>query len=78
MTDRRRSWRWVGAVWVIVVVVAGGATLWLRDSAEPPGPYGWEEASPAPSLPEGWDSACPTPTHDENGPAQLLCLVRTR
>lgn len=79
MTSGRRGlWRWVVAVWVIVVAVAGGATLWLQNSAEPPGPYGWEEAGPTPSLPEGWESACPRPTPDEDGAYQSLCLIRTR
>lgn len=76
MTGRRRLWRRVVVAWVIVVAVAGGATLWFRDSAEPPGPYGWEEASPTPSLPEGWESACARATPDENG--QSLCFFRTR
>ncbi|NUO41488.1 MAG: hypothetical protein HOV82_05560 [Streptomyces sp.] len=62
--------------WVIVVAVAGAATLWLQDSAEPPGPYSWQEASPSPTMPEGWESACADATPDENG--QKLCFVRTR
>lgn len=56
MTGRGRLWRWAVAVWVILVAVAGGLTLWLRDAAEPPGPYVWERAGPArpvPSPPEG-------------------------
>lgn len=76
MTGRRRLWRWVVGAWVIVVAVAGGATLWLEDAAEPPGPYRWEEASPTPSLPQGWESACAGATPDEDGRA--LCFVRTR
>lgn len=78
MTRRRRLWRWAVVVWAVLVVVAGGLTLWLRDSVEPPGPYSWQEASPTPSLPEGWESACPRPTPDEDGSAQSLCFVRTR
>ncbi|MGC9543032.1 hypothetical protein [Streptomyces sp. UG1] len=74
VTGGRRLWRWALVVWVILVAVAGGATLWLRDSAEPPGPYRWENAGPTPSLPERWRSACPTP--DEDG--EVLCFVRTR
>ncbi|MFE5818332.1 hypothetical protein ACFQ6S_33585 [Streptomyces sp. NPDC056479] len=62
--------------WVSVVVVAGGATLWLRDSPEPPGPYGREAASPTPSLPEGWESACAGAERDGKG--QALCFFRTR
>lgn len=75
MTARRRSWRWVVAVWVILVTVAGGLTLWLQDSAEPRR-YGWEEADPSPSLPEGWESACADATPDANG--RTLCFVRHR
>ncbi|MFJ8534638.1 hypothetical protein [Streptomyces sp. NPDC093591] len=78
MSGRRRLWRWVGVVWVIVVAVAGGATLWLRDAAESPGPYGWEEASPTPSTPKGWATACPSPTLDEDGAGVVLCVVSGR
>ncbi|MDC0768087.1 hypothetical protein [Streptomyces sp. HD] len=76
MTGRRRLWRWGVVAWVIVVAVAGAATLWLQDSAEPPGPYSWQEASPSATLPEGWESACADATPDENG--QKLCFIRTR
>lgn len=61
MSGRRRPWLWAVAVWAALVVVAGGLTLWLQDSAEPPGPYGWEESSPTPELP------CPGPTTDPDG-----------
>lgn len=64
MTGRRRSWRWVVAVWAAVVVVGGGLTLWLQDSAES---YGGEETSRTPSLPEGWETLCPSPTVDSDG-----------
>ncbi|MFI5794713.1 hypothetical protein [Streptomyces sp. NPDC051677] len=39
---RRRVWRWAVGVWVAVVAVGGGVTLWLQDSTEPPAgqPYG--------------------------------------
>ena len=73
---RRRLWRWVLLVWAAVVVVGGGLTLWLQDSAEPPGPYGRQEASPSPSLPEGWETACSHATPDEEG--RTLCFIRTR
>ncbi|MDQ0751234.1 hypothetical protein QF034_005465 [Streptomyces africanus] len=55
---RRRVWRWVVIVWVLAVAVAGGLTLWLRDSTEPQGPYVWENTKPdeTPDLPP-----CPTP-----------------
>ncbi|MEV4789889.1 hypothetical protein [Streptomyces tuirus] len=57
--ERRRTVRrLVVMVWALVAVVAGGLTLWLQDSAEPPGPYGWERTDPgdAQHLPP-----CPTP-----------------
>lgn len=76
MSGSRRLWRRVLVVWAVLVVVAGGLTLWLQDSAEPSGPYGWEESSPTPSLPEGWKSACAGATPDEQG--RTLCLVMTR
>ncbi|MFJ8784025.1 hypothetical protein [Streptomyces sp. NPDC102476] len=62
MSGRRRVWQWAVAVWAALVVVAGVLTLWLQDSAEPPGPYSWEENSQTPALPEGWHSLCPSPT----------------
>ncbi|MFE1246755.1 hypothetical protein [Streptomyces sp. NPDC058741] len=33
-------------VWALAVVVAGGLTLWLRDSTYPGGPDVWEENQP--------------------------------
>ncbi|MFJ7074825.1 hypothetical protein [Streptomyces sp. NPDC098781] len=77
MTGRRRLWRRVAAAWLGVVVVAGGLTLWLRDSAEPPEPHVREEASPTPSLPEGWESAC-AGAAGPDGKGQALCIIRTR
>ncbi|WP_327317769.1 hypothetical protein [Streptomyces sp. NBC_01235] len=40
--NRRRLWRWVVGAWVAAVAVGGGLTLWLQNSAEPPGrqPHG--------------------------------------
>ncbi|MFE3853356.1 hypothetical protein ACFXPN_19750 [Streptomyces griseorubiginosus] len=67
MTDRRGVWRWALVVWAALVVVAGGLTFWLQDSAEPQGPYGWERASPTPS-------ACADATPDDEG--RTLCFVR--
>ena len=49
--SRRNAWRWAVAVWAALVVVAGGLTLWLQDSAEPPPPRGWENANPGPTPP---------------------------
>ncbi|WP_079055922.1 hypothetical protein [Streptomyces caeruleatus] len=69
------------AVWVVLVAVAGGLTLWLRDAAEPRGPYVWERAGPTtavPSPPEGWESACTTPTPNEDGPVDRLCVFSSR
>ncbi|MFF6810379.1 hypothetical protein ACFZAG_10885 [Streptomyces sp. NPDC012403] len=47
-------WRWGVGIWTAVVIVGGGLTLWLRDTAEPPPPAGWErtDPSPTPDLPE--------------------------
>ncbi|MFC8434978.1 hypothetical protein [Streptomyces sp. NPDC057253] len=75
MTDRRRLWRRALLVWAALVVVAGGLTLWLQDSAEPRGPYGWQESSPTPGLPEGWASTCPTPTTDPDGDRVLVACA---
>ncbi|MFF7274052.1 hypothetical protein [Streptomyces griseorubiginosus] len=61
-------------VWAALVVVAGGLTLWLQDSAEPEGPSGRERARQTPSLPEGWESACADATPDDEG--RTLCFVR--
>ncbi|MFI1724704.1 hypothetical protein [Streptomyces sp. NPDC020489] len=61
-------------VWAVVVVVGGGLTWWLQDSAEPGGPYRWENADPTPSLPEGWEEQCGPVTPG----ADALCFVRTR
>ncbi|MEV1078830.1 hypothetical protein AB0I98_11345 [Streptomyces sp. NPDC050211] len=60
---RRRLWRWAVTVWAVAVVVGGGLTLWLQDSAEPPEPYGWEETEdPAPLLRSDVESLCPSAT----------------
>ncbi|MFI8167035.1 hypothetical protein ACIGAN_11810 [Streptomyces sp. NPDC085931] len=54
---RRRVWRWAVTVWALVVVVAGGLTLWAQDSTEPQGPYVRERTDPdEPELPP-----CPVP-----------------
>ncbi|MET9523879.1 hypothetical protein [Streptomyces coeruleorubidus] len=57
---RRRVWRRVVIVWVLVVAVAGGLTLWMQDSTQPRGPYVWQQTNPdeTPDLPP-----CPTPEH---------------
>ncbi|MFI0515471.1 hypothetical protein RKD19_002868 [Streptomyces canus] len=76
MSARRRAWRWALLVWAALVVVAGGLTLWLQDSSEPPGPYGWEENTATPPVPEEWPSTCPTPTPasgPDAGPTVLAC-----
>ncbi|MFM9610024.1 hypothetical protein [Streptomyces niveiscabiei] len=41
--------RWVVAVWVALVVVGGGVTLWLQDSARPPVHMGWYDARSTPT-----------------------------
>ncbi|MFJ9901588.1 hypothetical protein ACIRVK_01555 [Streptomyces sp. NPDC101152] len=75
---RRKAWRWAVAVWLVAVVVGGGLTLWLQDSAEPPPAARWEQSSPTQSPPEGWQSQCPTLTPDADGHAAVLCFIRTR
>ncbi|MEU6180371.1 hypothetical protein [Streptomyces coeruleorubidus] len=54
---RRRVWRRVGIAWALIVVVAGGLTLWMQDSTGPRGPYVWEQTNPD----ETPDPPCPTP-----------------
>ncbi|KUN10058.1 hypothetical protein AQI96_24990 [Streptomyces canus] len=63
-------------VWAVLVVAAGGLTLWLLDSEEASRPHVWERASPTPSLPEGWETACSRSTPDAQG--RTLCFFRTR
>ncbi|MFF4030279.1 hypothetical protein ACFYZ2_10965 [Streptomyces sviceus] len=75
MSGRRRVWAWAVAVWAALVVVAGGLTLWLQDSTEPPGPYGWEESRPTRRLPEGWETMCPTPSADSEGRRALVACA---
>lgn len=70
-----RLWRRGVTVWLILVAVACGLTLWWQDSVEPQR-HGWEQTGPTPSLPGGWESACAGVRLDENG--QALCFVRTR
>lgn len=51
-------------VWVLLVTVAAALTLWMRDSADPGGPYVWLDAEPG----ETYDlPPCPTP--QGGGPA---------
>ncbi|MEV5429907.1 hypothetical protein [Streptomyces sp. NPDC052701] len=54
----RAVWRWAAGVWAAAVVVGGGLTVWLQDSAEPGGPYTWQPAEsgdPAPDPPDRGD-----------------------
>lgn len=66
---RRRIWRRAVIVWALAVAVAGGLTLWMRDSTEPQAPYVWEQTKPdeTPDLPP-----CPTP---EEGVAALCAYA---
>lgn len=54
-------WRRVVIGWALLVAVAGALTLWMQDSAQPRGPYVWQDADPdadpdePPALP-----TCPT------------------
>ncbi|MGW2570560.1 hypothetical protein [Streptomyces sp. NPDC001537] len=70
--SRRRAWRWAVVVWAIVVAVAGGLTLWLQDSAEPPPPVGWEQADPSeePAAPLLKATVCP----HEDGATVASCV----
>ncbi|MEU1021599.1 hypothetical protein ABZ366_05725 [Streptomyces sp. NPDC005904] len=68
-------WRWAVALWLVIVAVAGGLTLWWDESTEPRR-YGWEEPGPTPSLPQEWQSPCAGATPDESGRA--ACFNRTR
>jgi hypothetical protein len=76
---RRRLWRRIVVGWVVAVAVGGGLTLWLDDSARPPGPYSWQQAEPSdsPSLPEDREAVCPSPTIDLDGDGVVAtsCLV---
>ncbi len=74
---RPRAWRWAVVVWSVTVVVGGGLTLWLQESAEPPGPYRWEEATPTPLLQQDRATACPPPTPlpTEDGIFAYACIV---
>lgn len=59
-------------VWMIAVAVAGGLTLWLQDSAEPPPPARWERADPSgePAAPLLKATACP----HEDGATVAACV----
>ncbi|MFI6489973.1 hypothetical protein [Streptomyces sp. NPDC050564] len=76
---RRRVWRWAAAVWTVAVVVGGGLTLWLQDSAEPQGPRVWEQNKdhrkvPAPLLRyDDLPSSCPRVEDGEDG----ICAYAT-
>ncbi|MFK4098582.1 hypothetical protein ACI2L1_00560 [Streptomyces sp. NPDC019531] len=75
MSGRRRLLRWALLVWAALVVVAGGLRLWLQDSAQPSGPYGWEESSPSPTLPEERRTMCPSPTTDPDGDRTIVACA---
>ena len=68
--SRRRVWRRVVIAWAVAVVVGGGLTLWLQDSAAPPAPARWENAPPS-ERPVHSD--CP----DDEGPTVVLCAWAT-
>ncbi|WP_343243977.1 hypothetical protein [Streptomyces sp. SID13726] len=78
MSGRRRVWLWAAAVWVALVAVAGGLTLWLQDSSEPPGPALWQRSGPQPTLPEGWATACPGPSLDPDTTRVIIVCGVTR
>jgi hypothetical protein len=75
-------WRWGVGIWTAVVIVGGGLTLWLQDTAGPPPPAGWERTGrgPTPGLPKGWETSCPVPKLPpgiEDGVVATTCLVTT-
>lgn len=39
-------WRWAVGLWVVAVSAGGGLTLWLRDTADPKGPYSRQQSEP--------------------------------
>lgn len=79
MRGRRTLWRRVVSTWVFLVAVAGGLTLWLQESAQPPRPHGREEeAGPTPTLPEGRETPCPSSEPYQGGRIQHLCVFTTR
>ncbi len=75
VTARRRLLRWAVAVWLVLIALAGGLTLWLQDSTEPQR-YGWEDSAPTPSLGEQGRTECADVAPDEDG--QAHCLSRGR
>ncbi|MET9897774.1 hypothetical protein [Streptomyces sp. NPDC006446] len=76
---RRRIWRWILAVWAVVVVGGGVLTLWLQDSAEPPPPAGWytseEDGREAPAPLLSADASEPCPEAEDGRP--VICAVMT-
>ncbi|MEV1063852.1 hypothetical protein [Streptomyces sp. NPDC050263] len=86
-SSRRRMWRWAVGAWLAAVVVAGGLTLWLQDSAAPPArqPYGGsvpdESAAPLLHTATGGDTddnPCPSP--GGQGPStddRVICVYAT-
>ncbi|MFE9026909.1 hypothetical protein ACFYOA_11685 [Streptomyces iakyrus] len=73
--ERRRTvWRGMVIGWALVVAVAGGLTLWMQDSAEPAGPYVWEQTGPddpldlppCPTPEDAGTAACAYGTYTEN------------
>ncbi|MFI9614616.1 hypothetical protein ACIHCM_23615 [Streptomyces sp. NPDC052023] len=76
---RRRVWRWAVLVWAVAVAAGGALTVWLQESAEPPGPYRWEEATPTPLSRQDGETHCPeasAPPRTGDGSYGLFCVVR--
>ncbi|MFG2511988.1 hypothetical protein [Streptomyces sp. NPDC048584] len=64
-------------IWLAVVIVGGGLTLWLGDETEPAPPAVWERTDPRPAAPL---PRCPVPDIPpdvEDGPVATACLDRT-
>ncbi|MDO0911860.1 hypothetical protein QQM39_13695 [Streptomyces sp. DT2A-34] len=74
---RRRVWRWVVGVWMALVAVGGGLTLFIQDSVEARAPYVGEGRSPMPtSTADGGD--CPRPTPEPGGTVAYACVFKVR
>lgn len=80
----RRAIRYAVGVWVALVVLGAGLTVWLEGSGQP-GSAGGDrsrpsEPTPSPTLPPDEDNPCPdpsaTPDRDqegESGDTLVLC-----
>ncbi|MGN9760532.1 hypothetical protein [Streptomyces sp. SD31] len=77
----RRVWRWVVWVWMVLVAVGGGLTLFIQDSVGARAPYVGEGRSPMPTSmatapTDGGD--CPRPTPEPGGTVAYACVLKVR